>query len=280
MPRGGGTIGGTVGGRQWTMTWYSETYPFPKAWGSVIWTNPSSTDPLGCFRSGDVTDWVESDLTKLAIAIDTTGKLEGDNSAKLTATANSSTEYVEVLVPDQDYSDFDQLDIYVEASTTQTDLLIISLKNNGSWQEVARIEVAAADTPENFVLDLTGIDHDDVEGFRVTSNYDTAFTAYIDRIVFTSSKNTPFAEISWTVIQSPIGTTIQVDIVNATTLAVLKSNCTNGENIADDIPIDTDVKILATLISTVDGSNVEIDDVELGWIPDRIGDRQGEGVEI
>lgn len=260
-------------------TWVSQTMYYPKAWGSVIWTS-STSEELGCFRSGDVDDWTETADGTLDIDIDTSGKLEGDNSASLTGAANSSGESVYIEADNSlDQSDYDQLEVYIMCSITGTDLFKVYIKNNGSWTEVGTISISSADTAENKTLDLTGITHDDVEGFKIESLTDDEFTAYFDRIVFTSSKVTAFKTLSWTVDSQPANTDIQVNVLDASDDSTLISDVTSGADISDDITADTNIKIEVVLTPSA-GSGPVISDVTLDWIPDRIGDRQGEAVQV
>jgi hypothetical protein len=282
MPRGGGPVIIATGGVAHTGTSISELYWAPLNRGRPVLTNPTATEPLPCFRSGDVGDWAESDDAKLAASIDATSKCEGVYSMKLTAQANSSGEYVEVAVDNINYSDYDQFEFDLYASITTADMLRVSIRNNGGWSTLGDVEVAQANTKETIKLSLAGITHDDVEFLRVTSLTNTAFTAYIDRFVFSLSdaKTSAFKAISWTETSMPAGCSVQIDILDGITGAVLKSDVSNGGDLSD-LPIATlCIKWKATLTSTADGSTPEIDDVSINWIPDRIGDWCGENEEV
>lgn len=260
-------------------TWTSESRSYPMAWGSVIWTSSTSSE-LGCFRSGDVSDWTETANGTLDITIDTSGKLEGDNSAKLVGQANSSGESVYIEAEDSfDQSDYDQIEIYVMCSITGADLFNVYIKNNGSYSLAGTISISSADTAENKTISLSGFTHDDVEGFKLESNTNTAFTAYFDRIVFTDSAATPWKTISWTVDSQPANTDIQVNILDASDDSTLVSDVSSGADISDLITADTNIKI-EVVLTPFAGSGPVISDMTIDWIGDRIGDRAGEEVQV
>lgn len=239
-------------------TWTSDRLYFSHAWG---WN-------VDCFGDSDVSDWAVTGAN-WTVSADATSQLEGTNSMKIIALANSSGTYCKKTLSNEDASDYRYLHIYAKANSTASQLLKVTITNNGVDTDVGYITLTASGVAQDFSFDLNAITHNDLEGIKITSNSNDAYTAYIDRVVLTNSDSdtSTFKSISW----NETGSGVTCDILNAITGATLVSGYTESSDLKAVLPIDAPIKVKMNLTG-----NPTVQDVTVNWIPAYIGDHYGE----